>query len=68
MSRYKLSDCKDELQVTLIDDGALPLRAISFLRFARKTHKNADLYLEIRDGQILIWIEDKKRQSVMEES
>lgn len=68
MSRYRLSDCKDELQVTLIDDGALPLRAISFLRFARKTHKNADLYLEIRDGQILIWIEDKKRQTVTEPS
>ena len=60
MSRYKLTVMSDDLVWRREDDGPLPVRSRGFLRYAPKETPNADLVLEARNGEILLWVEDRK--------
>lgn len=60
MSRYKLSLLGDELVWQRENDGPLPIRSLGFLRYSQKETPNAELVLEARNGEILLWIENRK--------
>ena len=60
MTRYELRALGDELAFVRQPDGKVPLRAQGFLKFG-KAHTNTMLMCEVRNGEILIWIEEAKR-------
>lgn len=57
--RYRLSSHNDELVVTVCPDGNFPLRAQGFLQFSPKEHAFSELMMELRNGEILVWIAPK---------
>lgn len=60
MSRYKLSLLGEDLVWQREEDGPLPVRSLGFLRYAPKETPSAELVLEARNGEILLWVEDRK--------
>lgn len=60
MSRYKLSLMGEDLVWRRENDGPLPVRSLGFLRYAPKETPLAELVLEARNGEILLWVEDRK--------
>jgi hypothetical protein len=60
VSRYKLSLLGEDLVWRREEDGPLPVRSLGFLRYAPKETPNAELVLEARNGEILLWVEDRK--------
>jgi len=56
--RYELREVAGELAyVRLPDDLPLPVRAEGFLRFV--PGKDKKLFVEVRNGEILAWVEKK---------
>lgn len=61
MARFELRVVGDELAYVRQPEGKVPLRAQGFLRYTPK-HANTILMCEVRNGEILLWIEEKRRQ------
>ena len=60
MSRYKLSLLGNDLVWQREEDGPMPVRSLGFLRYAPKETPAAELVMEARNGEILLWVEDRK--------
>lgn len=60
MSRYKLSLYENEIVWRRENDGPLPVRSFGFLRYAPKETPSADLVIEARNGELLMWVEDRR--------
>ncbi len=56
--KYKITLHGEELVLTALADGKMPLRAGGFLHFDPKSVN--DLYLLVQDGKILIWHEERR--------
>lgn len=60
MTRYELRAVGDELAYVRMPEGKPPLRAQGFLKFG-KMHEGMALFCEVRNGEILLWVEEKPR-------
>lgn len=57
MARYELRPVGDELAYIRQEDAPMPVRAQGFLLFDRP--KDTKLVCEVRDGKIMLWVEDR---------
>lgn len=60
MARYELRPVGDELAYIRQEEGPMPVRAQGFLLFDRP--KDTMLICEVRDGKIMLWVQDRPAQ------
>jgi len=58
--RYRVEVEGDKLVMTVCPEGHFPLRAQGFLQFSPKEHSLSELMMEVRNGEILVWIAPQK--------
>lgn len=55
--RYKLVPMdNDWLKVEPVEDGPFPVKAEGFLVMDAKKSPNAEMFIEIKNGNVLVWV------------
>lgn len=62
--RYRLEIGKDgRLKVVQVADGPLPVRAEGFLVLDGKKSPHHQMFVEIKEQNVLVWVKDGKKGS-----